>query len=61
MIFYDFLKNQEKSLPGGLKKGPREKNFLRFPEGVQKEGIQKWRQARSRPREKETLNIMLRG
>ena len=32
----------------------------RFPEGVQKEEIQQWRQARSRPREKETHNIKLR-
>ena len=32
----------------------------RFPEGVQKEEIQQGRQARSRPGEKETLNIMLR-
>ena len=29
----------------------------RFPEGVQKEEIQQWRQAQSRPGEKETLNI----
>ena len=34
------------------------KNKGRFPRGgVQKEEIQQWRQARSRPREKETLNI----
>ena len=32
----------------------------RFPEGVNKEEIQQWRQARARPGEKETLNIMLR-
>ena len=32
----------------------------RFPEGVQKEEIQQWRQARSRPGEKETINITLR-
>ena len=32
----------------------------RFPEGVEKEEIQQWRQARSRPAEKKTLNIMLK-
>ena len=32
----------------------------RFPEGVKKEVTQKWRQARPRPGEKETLNIVLR-
>ena len=32
----------------------------RFPEGVQKEEIQQWRQAQPRPGEKEALNIMLR-
>ena len=32
----------------------------RFPEGVQKEELQQWRQARSRPGEKETHNIKLR-
>ena len=31
-----------------------------FPMGVQKEEIQQWRQARLRPGEKESLNIMLR-
>ena len=31
-----------------------------FPSGVQEEEIQQWRQAWSRPREKETINIMLR-
>ena len=36
----------------------REKYNRRFPEGVQKEKIQQRRQARSRPGEKETLNIM---
>ena len=30
-----------------------------FPEGVPKEEIKQWRRARSRPGEKETLNIML--
>ena len=44
----------------GLKRGPREKYYRRFPEGVQKEEIQKRRQARSQPGEKETPNIMLR-
>ena len=32
----------------------------RFPRGVRKEEIQQWRQAQSRPGEKEPLNIMLR-
>ena len=41
MIFYDFYKNVLKSiLPGGLKRGPREKYNRRFPEEVQKEEIQ---------------------
>ena len=61
MIFYDiYEKSQKNTLPGGFKRGPREKYNRRFPEGVQKEEIQQWRQARSRPGEKETLNIMLR-
>ena len=62
------MKNcQKKNLPGSLKRGPYKKtaqkheNYSgRFPEGVQKEEVQQWRQARSRPGEKETLNIMLR-
>ena len=56
-----FMKNKPKKYParGGLKRGPRKKNS-RFPEGFQKEQIQQWRKGRSRPREKETLNIMLR-
>ena len=57
MIFNDFY---ERTLPGGLKRGPHENYSRRFPEGVRKEEIQQWRQARSRPGEKETLNIMLR-
>ena len=48
----------------GLKKGfvvKKHENYSgRFLEGVQKEEIQEWRQARSQPEEKETLNIMLR-
>ena len=32
----------------------------RFPEGLQKEEIQQWWQARSRPGEQETHNIKLR-
>ena len=33
----------------------------RFPDGgVQKEEVQQWRQARARPGNKETLNIMLK-
>ena len=62
MILPDFYEtSQESTLPGGLKRGPHQKYTRRFPEGVPKEGIQQWRQARSRPGEKETLNIMLRG
>ena len=53
-------KNQKSTLPGGFKRGPHEKYSRRFLEGVQKEEIQQWRQARSLPGEKETLNIMLR-
>ena len=61
MNFYDFnKKGQKNTLPGGLQMGPREKNSRRFPEGVQKEEIQQWRQAPSRPGEEETLNIVLR-
>ena len=60
MIFYDFYeKNLKSTLPGGLKRGPHENYSRRFLEGVQKEEIQQWRQARSRPEEKETRNIML--
>ena len=39
--------------------GPYEKYRNRFPEGVQKKEIQQRRQARSRPGEKESLNMML--
>ena len=61
MIFYHFCeKNQEGRLTGGLKRGMHENYSGCFPEGVQKEEIQRWRQARSRPGEKETLNNMLR-
>ena len=61
MISYDFYETCQKStLPGGSKRGPHENYSRRFPEGVQKEEIQQWRQARSRPGEKETLNIMLK-
>ena len=58
MILYDFYEKSQKRYPArGLKKGsPRKKT----PPGVQKEEIQKWRQARSRPGEKETHNIKLR-
>ena len=38
----------------------KNKQNVRFPIGVQREEIQQWRQARSRPRDKEALNIMLR-
>ena len=62
MVFYYLYETSQKStLLGGLKRGPREKYNRSFPEGVQEEKIQQWRQARSRPGEKEeTLNIMLR-
>jgi hypothetical protein len=61
MIFYDFYETIPKKYPAwGLKKGPHEKYNRCFPEGVQKEEIQQWRQARSRPEEKKPLNIMLR-
>ena len=61
MIHYNFYenKNQESTLPGGFKRGPHENYSRRFPEGVQKEEIQQWRQSRLRSGEKETLNIML--
>ena len=63
-MFDDFLdlyeESQKSTLPGGLERGPRENYNRRFPEGVQKEEIQRWRQARPRPGKKETLNIMLR-
>ena len=36
------------------------KNNDRFPRGLPKKKIQQWRQAQSRPGEKETLDIMLR-
>ncbi len=39
-------------------RGPHWNFGSRFPEGVQKKEIQQWRQARSRPGEKEPLNIM---
>ena len=61
MIFYEiYEKDQNNPYQEGLKRGSHENYSRRFPEGVQKEGIQQWRQARSRPGEKETLNIMLR-
>ena len=51
----------------GLKKGSlakkweKYKNYSgRLPERIQKEEIKQWRQAQSRPGEKETLNIVLR-
>ena len=40
---------------------PAKKITAVFPRWFQKEEIQQWRQARLRPGEKETLNIMLRG
>ena len=43
-----------------LHNGPLCKHSAHSPKRVQKEEIQQWRQARSRPRGKETLNIMLR-
>ena len=59
-----FMKNFKKYTYQGLKKGSaakkRENYSGRFPGGVQKDEIQQWRQARSRPEEKETLNIILR-
>ena len=60
MILYDFYEKVKTYPARGVKRDPREKYNRRFPEGVQKEEIQQWRQARSRPGEKETLNIMLR-
>ena len=62
MIVYNFYGKSKKYPARGLKKGsPQKQNKRRFPEGVQREEIQQWRQARPRPGEKETLNIMLRG
>ena len=60
MIFYDFYEtNQESTLPGA-EKGVRTKTTPAvFPMGVQKEEIQQWRPARSRPGEMEAINIML--
>ena len=55
-----FMKKSKKYPAWGLRRGPHENYTRRFPEGVQKEKIQQWRQARSWPGEKETLNIMLR-
>ena len=46
---------------GGVHPRKSENYSGRFPEGVQKEEIQQWRQARSRPREKETRNICWGG
>ena len=59
-----FMKKIKKHSTRGLKKGfsakKRENYSGRFPEAVQKEEIQQWRQARSRPGKKETHNIKLR-
>ena len=63
MIFME--KENQKNCTGGLKKvvskqavAKQYENYSgRFLEGVQKEEIRQWRQARSRPGEKETLNI----
>ena len=66
LYFYDFYIKNRKKTTRGLKKGfsakkwEKYKNYSsRFPEGVQKEEIQLWRQAQSRPGEKETHNIKL--
>ena len=59
-----FIKKKKQYPARGLKKGFSAKKYEnysgRFPEEVQNQEIQQWRQARSRPGEKETLNIMLR-
>ena len=64
---YDFYKKSKNKRTRGLEKWSLAKKYEkyenysgRFPEGVHKEEIQQWRLARSRPGEKETLNIMLR-
>ena len=49
-----------KSLERFKKQKNHENYSSRFPEGVQKQEIQQWRQVRSRPGQKEILNIMLR-
>ena len=63
MIFYDFYE-KVKNITRELNKRSAGKDYEnysgRFPEGVQKDEIQQWRQARSRPGEMETLNMMLR-
>ena len=58
ILYYCYKKSQKVPYLGALKRGPREKKPPLG--GGQKEEIQQWRQARSRPGEKETLNIMLR-
>ena len=64
MNLHAFYEKSQKIFTRGLKKGSAAKKHENysgsFPEGVQKEEIQQWRQARSRPREKETHNIKLR-
>ena len=57
----DFMGKSKKYVPGSLKRGSWLNYSGRFPEGVQKVEDKQWRQARSRPGENETLNIMLRG
>ena len=58
MIFYHLY--FERGFSGGFQVKVYENYSGRFPEGVQQEEIQQWRQAWSRPGKKETLNIMLR-
>ena len=60
-----FIKKTQNDIPNrGLKTGSLAKKYEnysgRFPEGIPTKEIQQCRQARSRPVEKETLNIMLR-
>ena len=50
----------EAAAQNGFSSKKYENYSRRFPEGVQKEEIQQWRQARTRPGEKETHNIKLR-
>ena len=64
MNFFVFYEKSKNILPGGWTNGFSAKKYEnysgRFPDGVPKAEIQQWRQVRSRPGEKETLNIMLR-
>ena len=67
MIFYDFYKKVKDILTNGaltrgpqLKSSKKHENYSgRFPEWVQKEEIQQWRQARHGQEKKETRNIKL--